>query len=494
MAPGVLSQPVPGQRFQPLDMSEQCTLPPGRVFPIKIGSGLFRLSGASIASDAPSYFSRFFESQVQAAGSNANATQLRTLYIDRDPETFKLIANHLQGYFIQPKNGEEFVRLFADAQFYNLPRLMAQLFDCDIFVKIGDRDFQIPRAVLTNPGNDKNYFTLGFSAFFASPSHVFPGLNRAGLLRPPSILPPSVPGRSADVFAQLLHGLRGYAIEIKNEEHRQELLSDCRYYHFAGVEQKLIAHKLTYNSVSEHEEITLRLEDIRPSGISFDQTTSHIIDAQRANFVYSRPHADQEMFRDLVVEFRENFSFITAARDHLDFQGDARLRMESLIKVTAEKLDVDRSLFTGLPLKIRWTRDADIIIDGKRDPQALCHLVSVNEYGNPGPLRKRRRVGEPDDVELPHGDVNTDRNVKPQIDEDTDSDRFPSSLPPSQPSRPCVEDPDDTELRWVVGKGQWRLLVQHTLGADRPWEILLTPVKLQIYTDTRACNVDRDFL
>lgn len=44
---------------------------------------------------------------------------MRTLYIDRDPETFRDIALHLQGYHITPKDGEHFVKLYADAQFYS---------------------------------------------------------------------------------------------------------------------------------------------------------------------------------------------------------------------------------------------------------------------------------------------------------------------------------------------------------------------------------------
>lgn len=94
-------------------------LPPEKVFPIQIGSELFRLSGASIASDgkfsmafescselgvlsplysnnlrAPSYFSQFFEEQLRQNGENST---VRTLYIDRDPDTFRDILKHLQG-------------------------------------------------------------------------------------------------------------------------------------------------------------------------------------------------------------------------------------------------------------------------------------------------------------------------------------------------------------------------------------------------------------
>ena len=114
-------------------------LPSGKVFPIQIGSELFRLSGASISSDgeqhafllcciptlwaqanyarAPSYFSHFFGEQLQS--NQGRAGDVRTLYIDRDPETFRDIALHLQGYHVNPRNGEHFVRLYADAQFYS---------------------------------------------------------------------------------------------------------------------------------------------------------------------------------------------------------------------------------------------------------------------------------------------------------------------------------------------------------------------------------------
>lgn len=42
---------------------------------------------------APSYFSRFFEEQLRFVDSS----NVRTLYIDRDPATFQDIARHLQG-------------------------------------------------------------------------------------------------------------------------------------------------------------------------------------------------------------------------------------------------------------------------------------------------------------------------------------------------------------------------------------------------------------
>lgn len=90
-------------------------LPPEKVFPIQIGSELFRLSGASISSDgtpqcqvsmlqnsgltqypAPSYFTQFFEEQIR---QNEETGGVRTLYIDRDPGTFRDVVRHLQGLY-----------------------------------------------------------------------------------------------------------------------------------------------------------------------------------------------------------------------------------------------------------------------------------------------------------------------------------------------------------------------------------------------------------
>lgn len=63
---------------------------------------------------------------------------MRTLFIDRDPVTFRDISLHLQGarvndfghavlllilqtlgYYVQPRDSTHFVKLFADSQFYS---------------------------------------------------------------------------------------------------------------------------------------------------------------------------------------------------------------------------------------------------------------------------------------------------------------------------------------------------------------------------------------
>lgn len=57
--------------------------------------------------------------QAEENGEDPNTAAIRTLYIDRDPVTFKDISLHLQGYHVAPRDAGHFVKLFADAQFYS---------------------------------------------------------------------------------------------------------------------------------------------------------------------------------------------------------------------------------------------------------------------------------------------------------------------------------------------------------------------------------------
>ncbi|KAJ5265118.1 hypothetical protein N7524_006136 [Penicillium chrysogenum] len=440
--------------------SSKCNLPKEKVFSIQIGSETFRLSGASLASDgkrayslpsnlkltpfqtAPSYFSRFFEDQLRQSQDVAN---IRTLYIDRDPATFREIARHLQGYHVRPQDGAQFVKLFADAQFYTLPRLMSQLFESECFIQIGDRHFQIPRDIFSGPGDSRNFFTLGFAAFFASPSEVFPGLDRQGLLRPPAIIPPSVPDRSADVFDELLHLLRGYPLHIRNEDHRASLLRDCRYFHLRGLEQKLIPHQITTNPFSHRLEIVIRLEDVRPSGIQF---ASHTVSASPMGGVvtYTRPFVD-ESAADLVVEIGNESSLIHRGSMRADFLGLSKQRIASLLQTVGKKMNLPDSHppLGQAPIKVRVDRETDLTVDGEQDPQ---HLRIP---------RAKAEAGE-DDV--------------------------PAA------KRPRVDNTDDGP--WVVRTGQWRLQVQ--TGPTGAYEVVLVAVKLDIYTSAQVRNRSRKFL
>lgn len=93
-SPNTRSANVPSPESRNPSAHSNPVLQPEKVFPIQIGSEVFRLSGASISSDSPSYFTQFFEEQLR---NNEDGSSIRPLYIDRDPDTFRDIARHLQG-------------------------------------------------------------------------------------------------------------------------------------------------------------------------------------------------------------------------------------------------------------------------------------------------------------------------------------------------------------------------------------------------------------
>ncbi|KAJ5581397.1 hypothetical protein N7535_000017 [Penicillium sp. DV-2018c] len=402
----------------------ECNLPTEKVFPIQIGSEVFRLSGASIASDAPSYFSRFFEAQLLQTQDDAN---IRTLYIDRDPEIFRYIARHLQGYHIRPQDGAQFVKLFADAQFYSLPRLMSQLFEAECYIQIGDRHFQIPRDIFSSPGDSPNFFTLG--AVATSGHH-----------------PPSVPNRSADIFDELLHMLRGYPIHIRNEEHRASLLRDCRYFHLRGLEQRLIPHQITTNPFTQRSEVVIRLEDVRPSGIEFELDTSSESHLGGGRVKYARPFAD-ETAADLVVEIGDESSLFYRDSTRTDFLGLSKKRITSLLQNVRKKMDLPDAHppLDQIPIKIRFNRESDITVDGEQNAQPMA-------------------------IPAHRAEANTD------------------SQPPAK--RPRFDGTDD--MPWIIRTGQWRLRVE--MSANGRYEAALVAVKLDIYTSPRVRNQSRTFL
>ncbi|CAZ85456.1 unnamed protein product [Tuber melanosporum] len=524
-------------------------LPHEKVFPIQIGGELFRLrfvfffperfawlGQETKSARAPSYFSQFFEQQL---ANLEEGQSVRTLYIDRDPVTFRDIARHLQGYHVSPRDGQHFVQLFADAQFYSLPKLISQLFESEIFISIGSRPFQINRELFQSPGNNPNYFSLGFAVFFSSPNEVFPGLSREGLLRPPSILPPEVPTRSGEVFAELLHLLRGYPVHIRNEEHRQELLRDCKYFHLKGLEQKLIPHEISWNQKRQKQEIVIRLEDIKPSGISFAPgpiTPDQIPPRATSGWItYSRPFVDDTQ-RELILEIGGEQTKVDWRLGRAEFSGTTNQRVTALLQVIANKLGLpvghERALGLLLmqnsmngstsgstpgpaspgntPLsedrvKIKTGPDCFVQLDGEEwqgwdregvnsvDGHDLDGTAVDDAYGmgsRPGPGSDAGRSAAGGSPNLPwqqHSGVGSrPPSTKPQ-------GAFLGMHPRKRQKRMAGTE-DSSE--WLVKRGQWRLRVQMAPGVDgrdRP-EVILVGVKLDAFSGEYGRNEQRKFL
>ncbi|KAI9709100.1 MAG: hypothetical protein M1820_003546 [Bogoriella megaspora] len=506
-------QKLTSQRNRSVLWNKKMVLPAGKVFPIQIGSELFRLSGASISSDAPSYFSDFFGEQLASSEGGAN---IKTLYIDRDPVTFRDISLHLQG----------------------MQSIRQRTTD------IGDRHFSIPRDIFSSPGDTPNYFSLGFAIFFSTPNEVFPGLDHRGLLRPPSITPPAVLNRSADIFAEILHVLQGYPIHIRDEEHRAALLRDARYFHLKGLEQKLIPHSITYNHLRQQSEITIRLEDLRQSGISFtpdhpsptsELSTSPIqsgTTSQRLSPAppttpssqsqppppqpsatttihpspgwvhYARPYVD-DTAHSLILEIGSETTRLdlSTSPPRASFIGKTHDRISALLGVIASKMNLpatsqplglmmlERSAggagagagsgaatttqgaspsASGLSeerVKVLVERSADVVVDGE--------AWVVDGEGNLGPKR-RGEAGEVEyeaifEIEGKEGRGRARRRMR-EVDGGV----------------------EERSKSWVVRNGLWRLRAQG--DGKGGLEVVLVAVKIEAFSGERAKNGQRKFL
>lgn len=264
------------------------TLPLEQMYTLEIGGKVYRLSGASLLSDLPSYFTTYFNNPA-----NANTP----LLIDRLPVVFDQIQRHLQGYHVEVADEGEFARMFSDVHYYNLPRLKKWLFECDVFIRIGQQRFRIPKLCLMLPGNHPNYFTMTYNAQFQDPAIV---VNILKMLRPPPREPLALGDRSPVLFQDILDMLMGLDVHIRDGTHRRNLAAECRFYHFKALEQRVVDCKVRVNAATGQEEIVMAsLEDIVPRQV----------DVVNGAVVYSRPGLDQcsvvvpkEVPRQLVLQ------------------------------------------------------------------------------------------------------------------------------------------------------------------------------------------------
>ncbi|KAK7422110.1 hypothetical protein QQX98_001853 [Neonectria punicea] len=474
--------PSVGPSVEPLSESNVARiphiLPHERVFPIQIGSELFKLSGASLSSDAPSYFSQYFLCQLRAAAENGDeaGASVRTLYIDRDPVIFRDISLHLQGYHVSPRDGTHFVRLFSDAQFYSLPKLISQLYEESIFISIGHREFQIPRDIFTDPGNSPNYFSLGFAVFFTRPDDLFPGLEREGLIRPPSILPPSVPNRSADTFAELLSLLRGYPVHIRDEIHRQELLRDARYFHFKGIEQRLIPHTISYNQARRREEIVLRLENVQKSGIG---VLHEGLEPGSGWVQYARPYVDERP-AELVLEIGGETTKIhfVGGVPRAEFFKDTKARVAKLFEVIATKLNLPP---TTQPLGLLMASGGA----GSQPPTPGNTPLSEDLV---------RVILDPDSAIVLDGKEHVEEQPVPSSAVESPASSIGGAIANPRKRRRTDGSIVTGDEEWTVMTGQWRLRIQSSRGGKNGVECVLVAVKLDAVSSQLGRNAARRFL
>lgn len=232
-------------------------LPHENMYKIQIGNRLFKISGASLSSDGPSYFTRCF-----SGDNNGGLQGDEVLFIDRSAEVFQMIYDHLQGYCITIENEVQYTMLYADAMYYNLPRLRTFLKEIEYyFTNIGGKSFKIPKSLFRRKGDSPNYFVMTSLALYADTESVF---IEKKLLRPPPQEPPYV-ARSPEYFNDLMRLLGGSSLEI-DDSRRASLIKECRYYRFLNLEQRLIKHKIFYNPCTQSEDICIKLKDLNRGG------------------------------------------------------------------------------------------------------------------------------------------------------------------------------------------------------------------------------------
>ncbi|RAL67696.1 hypothetical protein DID88_008437 [Monilinia fructigena] len=181
------------------------------------------------------------------------------------------------------------------------------MYEESIFITVGNQEFKIPREVFSDPGNSPNYFSLGFAVFFSSPTEVFPGLNRDGLLRPPSILPPS-----KSPFVSL-----GYQAIWS--------LSHERYFIYI---HRLLPEPLTSPISNPSQPPTPSLGYVH----------------------YLRPFTDSSP-HELTLEIGDSATLLHWNTMRLEFFGETKLRMGKLLEVVATKLNLPVKQPLGLLMK-----------------------------------------------------------------------------------------------------------------------------------------------
>lgn len=347
--------------------------------------------------------------------------------------------------------------------------------------------------------------------------------------------------------------LRGYPVKIRDETHRQELLRDCRYFNFKGLEQRLIPHDKGFNQVRGREEIVLRLRDILKSGISV--VNEPVGGDPLAGWVnYARPYVDDKAM-ELVLEIGEEgtrLHFGPGEKEvRAEFFRDTKTRVAKLFEVIATKLNLPSSTQPlGLlmakggrnsepptpgntPLSEDLVRvildpEASITLDGQpwtpdsSDTYSPSHVpggttIDINTPGTTIPVPSSipsapSSAGGLLTTESPNSNFSTTYPFTPsqQQRQHSSSPENPrkrrrlSSSHPHTPRTPygvaiVTSSPLGGE-EWIVKTGQWRLRIQSVPKSVSPnpakasVECCLVAVKVDAVSCEKKRNERRGFL
>lgn len=317
-------------------------------------------------------------------------------------------------------------------------------------------------------------------------------------------------------------------MNIRDENHRQELLRDARYFHLKGLEQKLIPCNISFNLARQQSEIVVRLEDIRQSGVVFQPDhdfhgTGHSVDhgsnaaggsfnqvdSQRrgrenshgltpsaaannhapnipSGYIrYARPFTDEASHTLIVETSVAESARVDLATMRATFSDQTKARIASLFQVIANKMNLPATQPLGLMMVERGGGLAAMPVSPSNSGVSGDRVrVAINRDAwcevNGGVIEWELDDEMEDDAEMNHDDA----------------DQF-LNLPPVQRWRPsgAVEDKElDLQGEWVVNKAHWRLRVQPSEDDARIVEVVMQVVKLQAWAGERSRNGAREFL
>lgn len=296
-------------------------LPHGKMYHLQLGDKLFILryvtqqynfwiitndgiSGASLSSDAPSYFTNYF----------LESSKEGPLFIDRSPEVFEYIYQHLQGYHVEIPNGDIYTKLYTDSIYFNLPRLKKLLLDDDFYyITMSGESLKVPKKLITTEGNYPNYFSVTFDSQYRDLTDVMISKN---LLRPPPQASLKL-HRDVELFKDLLRLLQGVEIDL-SENRRRALIKEAKYYRFNAIVENLSCVKIIKDEYFQSKEyIVVKISDLDVKNLIieeekiYDDEINNKFGEERnpkriklikKHVKYKRKYGIDSIGRDLIIE------------------------------------------------------------------------------------------------------------------------------------------------------------------------------------------------
>jgi len=272
----------------------------------------------------------------------------------------------------------------------------------------------------------------------------------------------------------------------------------------------------------------VRLEDIRPSGISFVPDTAEPRiggPTYTPGWVnYSRPFVDDQA-RELIVEITGESTRIDWHSSRAEFTGMTNQRVSALLQVVTNKLGLPVSHEYPMGLKminerrngvssgpaspgntplsddkvrIRIGPECYINLDGEElwDRDGIP-VVDVDHHPPPPPTETDSDAGRSSPIQWPSPSHNRPPSTKPQQPAHPPpptSQALPIPLPLTAGKKRLKRKAslgDSTE--WIMKRGQFRLRVQQS-GTGKAMAAVLVGVKLEVLSGEYGRNSKRAFL